>query len=382
MIIRGFYILNKMRKDDNRFMQIALSEASRGLGRVNPNPLVGAVIVLGNNIIGTGYHELFGGPHAEINAIRNANNNVEGATMYVTLEPCSHYGKTPPCADTLIEAKIARVVIAMKDPNPWVSGRGIDRLKDNGIEVVVGLLEKEAQELNHIFIKYIQTKLPYVVMKSAMSLDGKIATATGHSQWISCIESRQYVHTLRNELMGIMVGVNTVIADDPQLTTRLDGATDRNPIRIVVDSKGRIPLSAKILKDGTMNPVIIATTSEFPVEKRLTLEKAGHKVLTLPERYGHVDLQKLMLELGELGIDGILLEGGGTLNESALKNGIVDEIQFIIAPLILGGRDAISPVEGTGFNTVDEGIRLHQMTTRQIGKDILMTARVIKTLND
>jgi diaminohydroxyphosphoribosylaminopyrimidine deaminase/5-amino-6-(5-phosphoribosylamino)uracil reductase len=219
-------------------------------------------------------------------------------------------------------------------------------------------------------------------MKSAMSLDGKIATATGHSQWISCIESRQYVHTLRNELMGIMVGVNTVIADDPQLTTRLDGATDRNPIRIVVDSKGRIPLSAKILKDGTMNPVIIATTSEFPVEKRLTLEKAGHKVLTLPERYGHVDLQKLMLELGELGIDSILLEGGGTLNESALKNGIVDEIQFIIAPLILGGRDAISAVEGTGFNTVDEGIRLHQMTTRQIGKDILMTARVIKTLND
>ena len=382
MIIRGFYILNKMRKDDNRFMQIALSEASRGLGKVNPNPLVGAVIVLGNNIIGTGYHELFGGPHAEINAIRNANNSVEGTTMYITLEPCSHYGKTPPCADALIEAKIARVVIAMKDPNPWVSGRGIDRLKDNGIEVVVGLLEKEAQELNRIFIKYIQTKLPFVVMKSAMSLDGKIATATGHSQWISCIESRQYVHALRNELMGIMVGVNTVIADDPQLTTRLDGATGRNPIRIVVDSKGRIPLSAKMLKDGTMNPVIIATTSDFPVQKRLTLEKSGHKVLTLPERYGHVDLQKLMLELGELGIDSILLEGGGTLNESALKNGIVDEIQFIIAPLILGGRDAISAVEGTGFNTVDEGIRLHQMTTRQIGKDILMTARVIKTLND
>jgi len=381
MIIRGFYILNKMRNDDNKFMQMALAQASRGLGRVNPNPLVGAVIVRGNNVIGSGYHELFGGPHAEINAIRNANNSVEGATMYVTLEPCSHYGKTPPCADALIEAKIARVVIAMKDPNPWVSGKGIDRLKDNGIEVIVGVFEKEAQELNRIFIRYIQTKLPFVVMKSAMSLDGKIATATGHSQWISCTESRQYVHALRNELMGIMVGVNTVITDDPELTTRMDGVKGRNPIRIVVDSKGRIPLSAKMLKDGSLNPVIIATTSGFPEEKRLSLEQSGHKVLTLPERYGHVDLQKLMHELGELGIDSILLEGGGTLNESALKNGIVDEIQFIIAPLLLGGRDAISPVEGAGFNTVDEGIRLDQMTTHQMGKDILMTARVIKTIN-
>jgi diaminohydroxyphosphoribosylaminopyrimidine deaminase/5-amino-6-(5-phosphoribosylamino)uracil reductase len=370
-----------MRNNDNKFMQMALAQASRGLGKVNPNPLVGAVVVRGNNIIGSGYHELFGGPHAEINAIRNANSSIEGATMYVTLEPCSHYGKTPPCADALIEAKIARVVIAMKDPNPWVSGRGIDRLKDNGVEVVVGVLGKEAQELNRIFIRYIQTKLPFVVMKSAMSLDGKIATATGHSQWISCTESRQYVHALRNELMGIMVGVNTVITDDPELTTRMDGVKGRNPIRIVVDSKGRIPLSAKMLKDGSLNPVIIATTSGFPEEKRLSLEQSGHKVLTLPERYGHVDLQKLMHELGELGIDSILLEGGGTLNESALKNGIVDEIQFIIAPLLLGGRDAISPVEGAGFNTVDEGIRLDQMTTHQMGKDILMTARVIKTIN-
>lgn len=382
MIIRGFYILNKMRNDDNRFMHIALSQASKGLGKVNPNPLVGAVIVRGNNIIGTGYHEQFGGPHAEINAIRNANDSVEGATMYITLEPCSHYGKTPPCADALIEAGIAKVVIAMTDPNPWVSGRGIERLKENGIEVVVGLLEKEAQELNRIFIKYIQTKLPYVVLKTAMSLDGKIATTTGHSQWISSPESRQYVHGLRNELSGILVGVNTVITDDPELTTRLDGVTGRNPIRIVVDSKGRIPLSAKMLKDGVTNPVIIATTSGFPEEKRLYLEGSGHKVMTLAECEGLVDLGQLMFELGKLGIDGILLEGGGTLNESALKSGIVDEIQFIIAPLLIGGRDAITPIEGAGFNTIDEGIRLHQMTTRRIGEDILVTARVIKTIND
>ena len=382
MVIRGFYILNTMRNDDNRFMRIALSEAARGLGKVNPNPLVGAVIVRGNNIIGTGYHELFGGPHAEINAIRNANDSVEGATMYVTLEPCSHYGKTPPCADALIEAGISKVVVAMKDPNPWIAGRGIERLKDNGIEVEVGLLEKEAREMNRIFIKYIQTKLPYVVMKTAMSLDGKIATATGHSQWISCPESRQYVHGLRHELKGILVGVNTVITDDPELTTRLDGKKGRNPIRIVVDTRGRIPLSAKMLKDGATNPVIIATTSGFPEEKRLPLEKSGHRILTLPERNGQVDLRALMVKLGELEIDGVLLEGGGTLNESALKSGIVDEIQFIIAPLLLGGRDAITPIEGKGFNTVDEGIRLDQMTTRPMGNDILVTARVIKTINE
>jgi diaminohydroxyphosphoribosylaminopyrimidine deaminase/5-amino-6-(5-phosphoribosylamino)uracil reductase len=363
-------------------MQMALSEASKGLGKVNPNPLVGAVIVRGNNIIGSGYHEQFGGPHAEINAIRNARESVEGATMYVTLEPCSHFGKTPPCADALIDAKIAKVVIAMADPNPLVSGRGIEILKENGIEVEVGMLEKEAQELNRIFIKYIQTKLPYVVMKTAMSLDGKIATATGHSQWISSPESRQYVHGLRNELKGILVGVNTVTTDDPELTTRLNGETGRNPIRIVVDSMGRIPLSAKMLKDGATNPVIIATTSAFPEEKRFQLEESGHKILILAEREGKVDLNQLMIELGKLGVDGILLEGGGTLNESALKSGIVDEIQFILAPILLGGRDAITPIEGAGFNTINEGIRLHQMTISRIGDDILITARVIKTLND
>ena len=361
---------------------MALSQASKGLGKVNPNPLVGAVIVRGNNIIGSGYHEQFGGPHAEINAIRNAVESVEGATMYVTLEPCSHYGKTPPCVDALIKAGIAKVVIAMVDPNPLVSGNGIERLKENGVEVEVGVLENEALELNRIFLKYIQTKLPYVVMKTAMSLDGKIATATGHSQWISSPESRQYVHGLRNELKGILVGVNTVITDDPKLTTRLNGETGRNPIRIVVDSKGRIPLSARMLKDGLTNPVIIATTSGFSEEKRQSLEESGHKVLILAEQDGKVDLNQLMFELGRLGIDGILLEGGGTLNESALKSGIVDEIRFIIAPLLLGGRDAITPIEGAGFNTIDEGIRLHHMTTSRIGDDILIRAKVIKTLND
>ena len=375
-----YYVI--MTNEDTIFMRIALSQAARGLGKVNPNPLVGAVIVSGNNMIGSGYHEYFGGPHAEINAIRNAKGSVEGATIYVTLEPCSHYGKTPPCADALIKEKIKKVVIAMTDPNPFVAGRGIERLKENGIEVVVGLLEKETQELNRVFIKYIQTKLPYVVLKSAMSLDGKIATAIGHSQWISCPESRQYVHSLRNELKGILVGVNTVITDDPELTTRMESGPGRDPIRIVVDSNGRLPLSAKMLKNGASNPVIIATTTNFPDRKRSSLEEAGHMILTLPDRDGQVDLKALMCELGKMGIDGILLEGGGTLNESALKNGIVDEIQFIIAPLLIGGRDAITPVEGVGFNTIDEGIKLHQMSTKLIGNDILVTARVTSIITN
>jgi len=363
-------------------MHVALSQAAKGLGKVNPNPLVGAVIVRGENIISTGYHELFGGPHAEINAIRNANGSVEGATMYITLEPCSHFGKTPPCADALIDAGIKKVIVAMKDPNPWVSGRGIDKLKENGIEVVEGLLENEAKELNRIFIKYIQTKLPYVVMKSAMSLDGKIATASGNSQWISGLESRQYVHLLRNELKGILVGVNTVIKDDPELTTRIDGIIGRNPIRIVVDSTGRIPLSASMLKDGAGNPVIIATTTEFPENKRVQLEASGHRVMTLPDCDCKVDLNRLMVELGKLGIDGILLEGGGTLNESALKSNIVDEVQFFIAPKLIGGRNALTPIEGSGFDKVEDGVKLGQMKIQMIGEDILVTARVITTLNE
>ncbi len=357
-------------------MRLALALAAKGAGRVNPNPLVGAVIVHNNKVIAKGYHEQYGGPHAEINAIRSTSLNIKGATMYVTLEPCSHYGKTPPCADALIEAQISRVFIAMKDPNPLVAGKGIEKLRAHGIEVIVGLLEAEAMELNRVFIKYIKINKPYVVLKSAMSLDGKIATYSGHSKWISCEKSRQYVHKLRNELKGILVGVNTIIADDPELTTRLKDGTGRNPVRIVADSSGRIPLSAKVLQHPDDNHIIIATTSRFPEQKRNFLERLGHKFLIVADAKGKVDLTALMNELVSLGIDGILLEGGGTLNESALKSGIVDEVQFIIAPLLLGGRDAISPVEGQGFETVNTGITLHRLTTKRMGNDILVTGKV------
>lgn len=361
---------------DRQYMRLALSLAAKGAGRVNPNPLVGAVIVHHNKVIAKGYHEQYGGPHAEINAMRSTPLNIKGATMYVTLEPCSHDGKTPPCADALIEAQISRVFIAMMDPNPLVAGKGIEKLRAHGIEVIVGLLEAEAMELNRVFIKYIKINKPYVVLKSAMSLDGKIATYSGHSKWISCEKSRQYVHTLRNELKGIMVGVNTIIADDPELTTRLKDGTGRNPVRIVADSRGRIPLSAKVLQHPADNPIIIATTSRFPDQKRIFLERLGHRLLIVAEVKGKVDLIALMDELGRLGIDGILLEGGGTLNESALKSGIVDEVQFMIAPLLLGGRDAISPVEGQGFETVNAGITLHRLTIKKMGNDMLVTGKV------
>jgi diaminohydroxyphosphoribosylaminopyrimidine deaminase / 5-amino-6-(5-phosphoribosylamino)uracil reductase len=361
---------------DKQYMRMALSLAAKGAGGVNPNPLVGVVIVNDNRVIGKGYHERYGGPHAEINAMHSATGTVQGATMYVTLEPCSHQGKTPPCADALIKAQISRVFVAMADPNPLVAGQGIKKLRAHGIEVVVGLFEAEAMELNRVFMKYIKTRKPYVVLKAAMSLDGKIATWSGHSKWISCIESRQYVHTLRNELKGIMVGVNTIITDNPELTTRLENGKGRNPVRIVVDTGGRIPLSAIVLQNPGDNPVIIATTARFPEDKRTLLEESGHRLLILPELNGQVDLIALMDELGKMGIDGILLEGGGTLNESALKSGIVDEVQFIIAPLLLGGRDAISPVEGPGFSTVDQGIPLRRLTTQLIGVDILVVGKV------
>lgn len=362
--------------EDIRYMRIALSLAARGVGSVNPNPLVGAVIVHNGSIIGKGRHEQFGGPHAEINAILSADGLIKGATMYVTLEPCSHYGKTPPCADALIKGQIARVFIAMTDPNPLVAGKGIEKLRKNGIEVIIGLLEDEAKELNRVFIKYIETRKPYVVLKAAMSLDGKIATSSGHSKWISCEKSRQYVHTLRNELKGIMVGINTIIKDDPELTTRLNSRKRRNPVRIVVDSSGQIPLSAKVLQKPDENPCIIATTARIPEQKRALLEESGHKVLIIPEVNQQVYLNALMDELGKLEIDGILLEGGGTLNESALKSGIVDEVQFIIAPLLLGGSKAISPVEGLGFDTIDQGIQLGKLTTKRIGNDVLVIGKV------
>lgn len=361
-------------------MQLALSLAAEGIGKVNPNPLVGAVIVSNGKVIGKGYHRLYGGPHAEIDALNSTTENVKGATMYVTLEPCSHYGKTPPCADAIIASGISRVAIAMADPNPLVAGQGIEALKKNGIDVSIGICRPEAEEMNRVFIKYILTGKPYIVLKAAMSLDGKIATRDRHSKWISSEESRKRVQLLRNELKGIMIGVDSIISDNPRLTSRPENGTARNPVRIIVDSRGRIPVSAEVLKNPADNPVILATTNQCNEQTKKQLQQAGHKVLVVPATDNHVNLQALSIELGKLGIDGILLEGGGTLNEAALRAGIVDEVQFFIAPLLIGGKNAITPVEGNGFSAIEEAIRLTDFKTIQVGPDFLVTGRIINPI--
>lgn len=372
----GFFNLNGVRGLDELYMRMALDLARKGKGWTTPNPLVGAVIVKGGRVIGQGYHQKYGQPHAEVNAIASAKEDVTGATLYVTLEPCSHFGKTPPCSDLLIDKNIKRVVVGTLDPNPLVAGKGIERLRSNGIEVVTGVLEEESQKLNEIFIKYIVTKEPFVVMKNAMSLDGKIATVTGESQWISGESSRKQVHSLRHELAGIMVGIETIIKDDPQLTSRT--LNSRNPIRIVVDSQLRIPIDSKVLTQQDKAKTIVATTKSANKEKVDTLKQMGIEVIVTKEKLGRVDLQELMKVLGAKGIDSILLEGGATLNFSALEEGIVDKIQSYIAPKIIGGKEAKTAVEGAGIQSLKSAFQIDRMTSVMVGEDLFVEGYIVK----
>ncbi len=358
-------------------MQRALELAKLGAGRTSPNPMVGAVIVKDGRVIGEGYHANYGEPHAEVNAIENASESVEGAEIFVTLEPCSHYGKTPPCALKLIENRFSKVYIAMEDPNPLVAGRGIQMLRKQGIEVEVGLLEEEAKALNEVFIKYITTKKPFCVMKAAMTLDGKIATVTGESKWITSEAARAYVHQLRHELKAIMVGIGTILKDDPMLTTRLEGRQGKDPVRIVVDSTLKIPLNARILHLNSDAPTMIATTDQADGEKATALQAMpGVKLIIAPQKAGKVDLDYLMFVLGEQGIDSLLLEGGATLNASALESGIVDKVLMFIAPKILGGQNAPTPVGGKGIEVLEKAVHLKRMTAVEIGEDLLIEARI------
>lgn len=357
-------------------MDIALKNAEKGLGRVSPNPLVGAVIVKHKKIIGVGFHEYFGGNHAEINAFNNALENVEGATMYVTLEPCSHYGKTPPCADKIIEKKIKRVVIGTLDPNPLVSGNGVKKLVDAGIEVKVGVLEDRCKKINKIFMKYIKYKEPFVVMKAAMSLDGKICTVNGESKWITGEKSREHVHKTRALLSAIMVGVDTVIKDNPKLTVRTE--KEKNPIRIIVDSTLRIPLDANVLTDEFKDKTVIATTFYANKEKLVAIKNLEVKVLIIEDNEKRVNLKSLMKVLGEMNIDSVLLEGGGTLNFSALKEGIVDKVQIYIAPKIIGGSLAKTPVEGSGIDKLKEAFKLKNLRFGSLGEDIFIEGDLSK----
>jgi len=360
-------------------MRRALELSKKAVGFVNPNPLVGAVIVKNNKIIGEGYHEYFGGPHAEVNAFANASQDVEGATIYVTLEPCSHFGKTPPCADAIVRNKISKVVIGMIDPNPLVAGKGIEILKNNGIEVITGILDMEIKKTNEIFIKYISEKLPFCIMKTAMTLDGKIATAIGESKWISNEKSRVYVHELRQRVSGIMVGIGTVLSDDPELTTRREDKLSLNPIRIIIDSKARLPMDAKVLKCDEKTKTIIVTT-EFAKESKLEeIKQKGVEVIVTPSKNNRVDLNYLMRELGGKGIDSILIEGGSTLNYSALEEGIVDKVISFISPKIFGGTSGKTPVGGEGIKHVKDAIKLTDTQVTRFDEDIMIEGYIEKS---
>ncbi len=365
-VFRAFFMEVEMQE---QFMHRALQLARQGWGFTNPNPMVGAVIIREGAVIGQGYHRAAGQPHAEIEAITDAGRNARGTTMYVNLEPCTHWGKTPPCTDAIIDAGIDHVVTAMEDPNPQVSGRGIETLRRAGVKVTVGLLEERARKLNEAFVSYMTQDQPFVVVKSAMSLDGKIATRTGDSRWISGLPARTYVHYLRTGYDAVMVGINTVLKDDPRLTSRLGPFRKRDPTRIVVDSTARIPLEAKVLRSSEA-PLILATTTQANQEKLELLRNSGVQVRVFPGP--RVPLADLLRDLAKEKIISILVEGGGAINASLFMGGLVNKVLFFIAPKILGGRSAPSPVDGTGIAQVAEATELRNVTFKPFPPDMLM----------
>ena len=356
-------------KEDVFFMERALALAKKGTGRVNPNPMVGAVIVKDGTIIGEGWHERFGGLHAERNALAACQVSVAGATLYVTLEPCCHYGKTPPCTEAILEHHIARVVIGPLDPNPLVAGKGMRILREKGISVAEGVLKEKCDGINEVFFHYIRTKTPYVTMKYAMTLDGKIATRAGHSKWITGNPARVRVHEDRNRHMSIMTGVGTVLTDDPMLNCRLPGG--RQPVRLILDTDLHTPLTAQVITTAGEIPTWLLTCCE-DTEKQERYREKGCQVLKMAEKDGHVDLCQAMKLLGERGIDSIYLEGGERLNGAALEAGIVRAVHCYIGAKFFGGSDARTPVGGNGVELPGQapGVEIRDVTF--YGEDILV----------
>ncbi|MGO4888280.1 bifunctional diaminohydroxyphosphoribosylaminopyrimidine deaminase/5-amino-6-(5-phosphoribosylamino)uracil reductase RibD [Anaerobacillus sp. MEB173] len=352
--------------NDHQYMKLALELASSAKGQTTPNPLVGAVVVKDNQIAGMGAHLKAGEPHAEVHALRMAGEKAEGATIYVTLEPCSHHGRTPPCADLVIESGIKRVVIASTDPNPKVAGKGIAKLKDAGIDVEVGLLKEEANELNRVFFHYIATKKPFVTLKSATSLDGKIATVTGESKWITGELAREDVHYLRHQHDAILVGVGTVIADNPSLTTRLLNG-GKNPIRIILDHQLRTPLDASVVTDSQA-PTWFITSQQAPAEKIAALKEMGMTVHQLNSSV--IDVNKMLEVLGANGISSLLVEGGAKVNGSFLLSRAVNQVITYIAPKLIGGQNAPTSFSGTGFESIADVLSLRVRSVEQLGDDI------------
>ncbi|TYO97393.1 diaminohydroxyphosphoribosylaminopyrimidine deaminase [Desulfallas thermosapovorans DSM 6562] len=363
---------------DQHYMQLALELAARAMGRTNPNPMVGAVVVKDGRVVGRGYHARAGTPHAEIHALREAGELAAGSVLYVTLEPCCHHGRTGPCTDAIIKARVGRVVLAMTDPNPLVAGRGAQRLQEAGIQVTCGVLEEDARRLNEVFIKYITTRLPFVALKTAMSLDGKIATTSGESQWITGQPAREYVHRLRNIYDAILVGVGTVMADDPSLTTRLPEGGGKDPVRIVLDSKARTPVTARVITQASPAPTIIVTAPNAPVENLFRLKEAGARVIEIPGGEGGIDLAALLKELGRREITSLLVEGGAGVNGSFIAGNLVDKVYWFVAPKLIGGAGAPGPVGGPGIAALRDAISLKDIKLNRYGEDICIEGYVLK----
>lgn len=360
--------MDRYTEEDRHYMSRALKLAKQGNGYVNPNPLVGSVIVKNSEVVGEGYHAKFGGPHAEVRALKDAGRLARGARMYVTLEPCTHHGKTPPCADAIIESGLKEVFIATKDPNPKVSGGGEEKLRGAGIKVEVGLLEKEAVRLNEIFFHYVETGLPFVLLKLAMTADGKLATTTGDSQWITSEVSRTKVHELRSRYSAIMVGKNTLLADDPRLTVRKvegpDGA------RFILATNGEIPTDLQVFNLSSSAQTIVVTGEEINDTRIESFRNAGALVWKVKTRDDRIDLSNLLAKIGDNGYDSLLVEGGGELAWSFLSQGLVDKIHFFISPKIIGGTDAISAVGGAGIKKIKEAIQLERVRISKSGPDV------------
>ena len=361
---------------DEKYMRLAMQLAGNAIGRTSPNPLVGAVIVKDNRVVGCGWHRKAGTPHAEIHALNQAGELAQGADVYVTLEPCAHYGKTPPCAKALVEAKVKNVYGGLLDVNPKVAGKGFKILEDAGIHVEYGFLQDELRKQNEVFFKWIEHKKPFIVLKVAMTLDGKIATATGQSKWITNETSRAYGYKLRDIYDGIMVGINTVIEDNPMLTARVDGG--KNPIRIVVDSSLKIDINANVVQDKSAK-TIIATTDKADKDKILKLQAQDIDVIVVDkDENDKVDIEKLLDILGQQNICSILVEGGATLSGSFVAKKLVDKVYFFIAPKIVGGKEAKTPVAGTGILNLQEALALKDIQIEKLDEDILIIGRVDK----
>ncbi len=364
---------------DQDYMRRAIALAWKGMGWTSPNPMVGAVVVKDGKIIGEGWHPRCGQLHAERNALAACTEDPAGATIYVTLEPCCHYGKTPPCTEIILEKKLARVVIGSRDPNPKVAGKGAKLLREQGLQVEEDFLREECDRLNPVFFHYITTGRPYVVMKYAMTLDGKIATRTGASQWITGETARRHVHGLRGRYAAILAGIGTVLADDPMLNCRIEGA--HQPTRVICDSRLRIPLDSRICRTAEDYPTIIVCAQAEP-QKRAALEALGAEVWQIPDSAGtQVELRALMERLGQAGLDSVLLEGGGTLHEAALRAGIVNHVCAYLAPKLFGGAEAKTPVEGIGVELPAQGAVLSDLQPTRLGEDVLLEYELTGGMN-